>query len=59
MKKIINIYCLGKYGYPTFEEAVKSIYGGASKEELKYYGDKLKNEIIETLKENGFIKEAL
>lgn len=54
MKKMIDIYCLGKYGVATFEEAIANIYSG--EEERKYYGEKLKKEIIEELKEKGFIK---
>ena len=56
MKKIIDAYCLGKYGYSTFEETVENIYSGATEYELKYYSEKLKKEIIEKLKEYNLIK---
>lgn len=57
MKKMINIYCLGKYGFPTLEETIENLYSGATEYEIKYYSERLKNEIIEELKGNGFIKE--
>lgn len=56
MKKMINIYCLGKYGFATVEETIDNLYGGATEYEKEYYTKKIKNEIIEELKNNGFIK---
>ena len=53
---MINIYCLGKFGFGTLEETVEYIYSGATEYEKKYYQEKLKNQIIEILKEEGFVK---
>jgi len=56
MKKLIDLYCLGKYGFKTLNETIDYIYNGATEYERDYYTKKLKNEIIQVLKENGFIK---
>ena len=56
MKKMINIYCLAKYGFTTLEETINNLYGGATEYEKEYYTKRLKNEIIGELKNNGFIK---
>lgn len=56
MKKLINLYCLGKYGFKTIEETIDYLYSGGTEYEKEYHLEKLKNEIIEELKENGFIK---
>ena len=56
MKKMINLYCLAKYGCKTLEETVDNLYSGATEYERDYYTTRLKNEIIEILKDNGFIK---
>lgn len=56
MKKMINLYCLAKYGHATLEETIDYLYSGATEYEKEYYSNRLKNEIIEELKTNGFIK---
>lgn len=56
MKKMINLYCYAKYGYTSLEETISNLYSGATEYEKEYYTNRLKNEIIEQLKENGFIK---
>ena len=56
MKKMINLYCLGKYGYQTIEETIDNMYSGATEYEREYYLNRLKKEIIEILRENGFVK---
>lgn len=55
MKKMINIYCLGKYGFKSFEETCDYLYSGATEYEKEIYSKRLKEDIINELEANGLL----
>lgn len=55
MKKLMNAYCLGKYGY-LLDEYIERETLSSTTYEKEYYTKKILNEIKTSLIESGLLK---